>query len=365
MIRLSPIVRVLRISRWVAALVAMTTPLSVFATERPSTTLDYVRQGKTQRECPDEATFRALVAAKLGYDPFVASAGRSLRVVFRRSGADLAGSLTLKTEGAPPGQRTLHAAGEACDELASSLALAAAVAIDPDAASHPAAEGGDTKSAVTAAAPERPPASPAPPPEAAPAPPPPPVPASRPAPPPPAAASESPPRRLGPRFTGGVFVPVGLTPSVTAGARLGVALDAAAWFVGVEGSGTLESSKDSGAGTVSARLFDAALVPCLRPTLTPGAALALCAVGRFGALRSTATHVSVASPQTDFVASLGPRAGLELFPWAAFGFAAEAELPVVLSRVHLAIDDHGEQHEVWASSRVGMIAALTLIFRPR
>jgi hypothetical protein len=38
-------------------------------------------------------------------------------------------------------------------------------------------------------------------------------------------------------------------------------------------------------------------------------------------------------------------------------------MPISLSRVHLLIDDHGQLREVWASSRVGMIAAASLIFR--
>jgi hypothetical protein len=316
-------------------------------------TLDYVRQGRTASECPDEATFRALVGAKLGYDPFAAGAPSSLRVVLRRSGAELSGTFTLGSGGTPRGERTLHASGESCDELAASLALAAAVAIDPDAA---------VREPTTAAAPvaeERPETAPPPPPPA------PPQHSESPAGAPAPARSESAKTTLGPRFSGGVFIPWGLTPGVAPGARLGGGLDADSWLLVLEVSATLESSKSSNVGTVTAQRFDAALVPCFRPTLSAAAALALCAAGRLGMLSSSAEQVTRAAPQTDLVASLGPRAGLELLLSPSFGFGVEAELPVAFSRVHLVIDDHGVQHEVWASSPVGMVAAATVIFRPR
>jgi len=333
---------------------AMGAPALVHATPGPTATLDYVRQGRTASECPDESTFRALVGAKLGYDPFAAGAPSSLRVVLRRSGADLSGTLTLSSDGAARGERTLHAAGESCDELAASLALAAAVAIDPDAAARGPTPAAPIAPEQPAAAPPPPPPPPVPPPRSEPA-------ARAPAPATPEGASHP----LGARFSGGVFIPWGLTPGVAPGARIGGGLDADSWLVVLEVSATLESSKSANVGTVTAQLFDAALVPCLRPTLSAGVALALCAAGRVGMLSSSAEQVTRATPQTDLVGSLGPRAGVELLLSRSFGFGLETEVPVAFSRVHLVVDDHGQQHEVWASSRVGMMAAATVIFRAR
>ncbi|HWP10138.1 MAG TPA: hypothetical protein VNN72_30555, partial [Polyangiaceae bacterium] len=343
---------VLYVFRVAVACLVMAAPGLTHATERPTATLDYVRQGRTASECPDEATFRALVGAKLGYDPFAAGAASSLRVVLRRSGSDLSGTLTLSSGGTARGERTLHASGDGCDELAASLALAAAVAIDPDAAARGPAP------APAPVVSEPPAATPPPPP-----PPPPPAPRE------PTASTTPAPENarsaLGPRFVGGVFIPWGLTPGVAPGARIGGGIDADSWLVMVEASSTLESSKSAPLGTVSAQLFDAALVPCFRPTLSAGVALALCAAGRIGMLRSNAEQVERAAPQTDLVGSLGPRAGLELLVSPSVGFGVEAEMPIAFSRVHLVIDDHGQQREVWASSRVGMVAAATVIFRPR
>lgn len=347
---------VLRVSRVAVVWLSMGTPAVAHATPGPTATLEYVRQARTASECPDESTFRALVGAKLGYDPFAAGAPSSLRVVLRRSGADLSGTLTLASGGAARGERTLHAAGESCDELAASLALAAAVAIDPDAAAR-----GSTPATPIAA--EQAAATPPPPP---PLPPPVPPPRSEPSARVPAPATpEGAKHALGARFSGGVFLPWGLTPGVAPGARIGGGLDGDSWLVVLEASATLESSKSSNVGTVTAQLFDAALVPCLRPTLSAGVALALCAAGRIGMLSSNAEQVTRATPQTDLVGSLGPRAGVELSLSRTFGFGIEAEIPVAFSRVHLVVDDDGQQHEVWASSRVGMVAAATVIFRPR
>ncbi len=337
------------------ACLALGAPAPVRATERPTATLDYLRQGRTASECPDEATFRALVGAKLGYDPFAAGAPSSLRVVLRRTGSDLSGTLTLASGGTARGERTLHAAGDGCDELAASLALAAAVAIDPDAAAR-----GPTPAAAPVAA--EPPVATAPPP---PEPPPPTAPPPPSEPPTNAASAPNAEHALGPRFIAGVFIPWGLTPGIMPGARLGGGFDADSWLVMLEASATLESSKSSPLGTVTAQLFDAALVPCFRPTLTASVALALCAAGRIGMLSSDAEQVTRAAPQKDLIGSLGPRAGLELLLSPSFGFGLEAELPVAFSRVHLVIDDHGQQREVWASSRVGMVAAAAVIFRPR
>lgn len=309
--------------------------------EPPKATLDYARQERATTECPDESTFRALVAAKLGYDPFGAGAGAALRVVFRRSGSDLSGILTLESGGAPRGERTLRSAGAGCDELAASLALAAAVALDPNAVANRDQDAAPVPVPVPTPSPT--PASPP-----APSPPRPPEPSRR-------------PLRL--RVFAGAFVPLGLTPSVTAGARLAAGLDGESWLLGLEGGATLESSKGSTTGKVTAQRIEGALVPCLRPELSRTVALALCAIGRLGVVRSSAEQVTRASPKTDLVSSVGPRAGVELFPWPSVGFSAEIEAPVSLTRVHLLIDDQGVRREVWASSRVGMMAALGMIFR--
>jgi hypothetical protein len=351
----------LRACRDIAALLTFVTPAFAFATERPTVMLEYEREGRTAQECPDEATFRALVAAKLGYDPFAKEATKSLRVTFSRTGAGLSGNLTLTVDGTLQGKRTLRAGGSDCHELAASLALAAAVASDPDAVAHGAPEG-DAKPSVAAGSLSDP-ASAAEPPQ------PPRAPVANPvnsetAPRSPSGGPDRTRQTIGARITAGGFIPFGLTPGLTGGARLGVGLDAGSWLLALEGGATLDSTKDSGVGRVSAHTVDAALVPCVEPALAPDLTLALCAVGRLGFMRSAAEGVTRSTPTSDLVATLGPRVGVEVFPWRVFGVGVEAELPISLARVHLLIDDQGRRREVWASARAGMIPSLVIIFRP-
>ncbi len=121
--------------------------------ERARVVLEYARSGAALKTCPDEATFRALVAARLGYDVFVDGStsdnALTLRVEFRSRGPLVAGSLALTAHGVARGDRTMNAAPADCYELGASLALAAAVAVDPEGA----------LARKTAAAPEQPPPS--------------------------------------------------------------------------------------------------------------------------------------------------------------------------------------------------------------
>lgn len=348
-------------SRFVAAFLVFVSPSLASATERAKALLEYEREGRTAVECPDEATFRALVAAKLGYDPFTKEAARSLRVTFRRNGAGLSGNLNLTLDGAPQGKRTLHAGRSDCHELAASLALAAAVAIDPDSVAsgtpageaEPSAAAGSPSGPPSASEPSQPDRAPV----AAPS-------NTESAPRSATGGPEAKRRMFGVRLTAGGFIPFGLTPGLTAGARLGVGLDAGTWLVALEGSATLDGTKDSDAGSVSARSVDGALVPCLAPSLTRRVTLALCAVGRLGVMRADAEGVTRPAPKSDLVATVGPRVGVAVFPWRVLGAGLEAELPVSLTRVHLLIDEQGQRREVWASARIGMVPSLSIILRP-
>ena len=100
--------------------------------ERATVRLEYVRDDAAATECPDEATFRTLVEARLGYDPFDGDGSLALRVDLQSRTREIAGSLRLVGEnGEPRTERTLR--HEDCFELLSSVALATAIAVDPDA----------------------------------------------------------------------------------------------------------------------------------------------------------------------------------------------------------------------------------------
>jgi hypothetical protein len=101
--------------------------------ERVKVTLTY-SQKDVAASCPDEATFRSLVGARLGYDPFVPDGTLALDVQLQRRGKEIVGRLVLTGEDAQKrGERTLRSGVDECFELATSMALAAAVAVDPEA----------------------------------------------------------------------------------------------------------------------------------------------------------------------------------------------------------------------------------------
>jgi hypothetical protein len=313
--------------------------------ERAKVTLTY-SQKDVAASCPDEATFRSLVAARLGYDPFVADGTLALDVELQRRGKEIVGRLVLTGEDAQKrGERTLRSGIDECFELATSMALAAAVAVDPEAVQN-------LGKPPTEPEPKPEPAKPLPPPAA--------PPPKKPPPPRPPPTHDG--FDHGVRLELGGLMPIGMVPAPRGGLRLGAALDAAAFSIGTEAAFLFPSSRESDFGEVSAWVFHGSLVPCMHPNL--GQVLVnFCAVGSVGAMRSTASNVTRAEPATDLYATAGPRISFVAMLSRGFGLGAHAEMPVTLSRIHLDIDDGGQRREVWASSGLGFIGGLSLVAR--
>ena len=319
--------------------------------EHASVSLRYSR-AKNASACPDEATFRGLVAARLGYDPFTGAIERALAIDFERKGNEVVGRLSFDGEkGEKRTERTLRAGADECFELATSMALVAAVALDPEALQTP--------------------AEPAPAPQPAP-----PPPAAEPSPPPAAAAAAAPPApatpkteqapngsRGGVRFEVGALLPVGVVPAPRGGIRAGGGVGFGLWSLGVEGMFLFPSSQKNpaGSGEVSAYVLGGAVVPCALPVASESWGLGLCAVGTLGALRSTANDVTRAAPATDLYASAGPRAAVFVMLSRAVGLGVSADVPVTLTRAHLYIEQAGQRQEVWAQAPVGFIGAVSLL----
>lgn len=116
----------LRLGGAVLAL-ALGRPVAAYA-EEATTRLDY-DAGESPLACPDERAFRHKVEARLGYDPFVAEAKKSLAVAFRRrERAIVAETSWAGTSGS---RRTFEGKTGACEDLAETVAAAVAIAIDP------------------------------------------------------------------------------------------------------------------------------------------------------------------------------------------------------------------------------------------
>jgi hypothetical protein len=313
---------------------------------RATVRLEYVRDDAAATECPDEATFRTLVQARLGYDPFADEGSLALRVDLRSRAREIAGSLRLVEEnGETRTERTLRHAD--CFELLSSVALATAIAVDAD--------------AMRGVVPEA-----EPPPEPTPAPKPaPPAAEPRPEPARPSPQKDTRSRwratRPGARLTASLLMPVGLTPAPRGGVSVGLGVQGGVWSMVAEGAVLFPSSHGSSFGSVSSIVAYGSLVPCGHLPVHRIVRIDLCAVGSLGAMHSDAAEVTRSDPQRHLFATVGPRAGITVMPKPQIGVAAVFDMPVNLARAHLMIEDQGEPREVWVASRVGFVAGLGLV----
>jgi len=80
--------------------------------------------------CPSEQTFRDLVAGRLGHDPFVASASRTV-VAEVTPGRGFRGRVALVSDGVERGERRFHDAEPSCAEVARAIAVAIVLTLDP------------------------------------------------------------------------------------------------------------------------------------------------------------------------------------------------------------------------------------------
>jgi hypothetical protein len=319
---------------------------STSAADRAEVVLSFQRQAALVSLCPGEEIFRGMVAARLGYVPFVDRAPVSLAVTLKPSPQGIVGRLQLVDPArATPGERTLEVGETECDELAASLAFAAAVAVDPEAVQREAGrEPGEPVAQPAPPAPSRDPVA-----------------AVKRA---PAAPTPKPVHPLAMRISLGGVVAGGLLPGVSGGPRLGIALDGESWSLGAEGSYFAPRTVSEPFGSASLFAVQGALIPCFRPALTPAWTLDACAVAAVGAMPSEGRDVTRPEAATDWLVTAGPRLGLTVMPWAAVGFAASVEMPVAITRVRLFIDDAGVERELWAQSPLGVIGGLFVVLRP-
>lgn len=111
----------------VAAAVAVAAPITEAS---PSARLVYVR-GAGAEACPDEATLRAAVKQRLGYDPFFPTARKTVVAQLTRTSKGYRARVQLAGEdGNARGERDLSTSGDDCGELTSAIALAISLALD-------------------------------------------------------------------------------------------------------------------------------------------------------------------------------------------------------------------------------------------
>lgn len=124
----------MKVNRWV--MLGLVAPLVASGNARaaePRTTarLSYrVPSGDTT--CPDEQSFRDIVAGRLGYDPFESNAAMRIEATIEKAGSALTGRVRITNEsGQAAGSRDVEGAEQDCAEVATSMAIAISIVLDP------------------------------------------------------------------------------------------------------------------------------------------------------------------------------------------------------------------------------------------
>jgi hypothetical protein len=316
------------------------------APEGKAVRLVYVREAGAEN-CPTEADLRAKVTSRLGYDPFLAEARRSVLARVAASEGDLVGGIELIDEaGLSRGKRELRTEGATCDEMARAMALSMSIAVDPE------------RAARAEAAPEPPSsATPPPPAEAEPvvteaaAPEPKPEPKPEPARAPLSDRLPRPePRRTRVSVSLAALSSAGIAPGFAFGGALGVQGQRGVWAVGI-GARILHSPAAlvDRATQLETTLAAGELSGCLRDSVFEH-----CLLGLAGSTWLEPGGVSQPRPARGVFWSLGVRSGFFANVSSQFGVFAYLEGLAVLAPIRAQVD----RSNVWeAPSVAGSLAA--------
>jgi hypothetical protein len=324
------------------ALFVSTALASLVGTSRaraePTARLAYV---VTAPSCPDETSFRALVTARLGRDPFTPVSEDQADVGVRRDGAGLSGRVVVRRSGKVAAERSIRASAGECDTLVEALAAVAALAIDPDAALRPSER-----------LPELPPSTPPPAATMTPVKPPPEVVEYRPLRP------EEPPTRVSFAARGAIVGSIGVLPAGSMGGELGIGFGIGKFSLFAEGRA--ETKVATAGGSPSSRidgtLLTAGIAPCGRVGVLIG-----CLVGRVGALRGRSPDAAHPRDDSTMVAYIGPRLALHLPIDDSFAITPQLEMVVPLVRTTLLFD----QQPAWSAPSIAGALGLGVMYVSR
>jgi hypothetical protein len=281
-----------------------------------SATLEYQVTAKGAG-CPDAETFRSRVTARLGVDPFVAGAKKTIRATIADAPKKtLSGDVSIfGPDGALTGQRVLTAPARECAELVESLAATVALMLDPlgeakSQVKEPTAPDSQPAPAQLAPSVQQPPALP----------------------PPPSSPSPMPLERapVGPMLGAGLMASVARGPSLTLGGFLYGGMHFERASIALEGS--FESTLGpalTGQDRILTRFILLGPRACHRIYALQG-----CIFSRLGAVQANAPDLRDAQTQTAFSAFAGASLGLpvsfgrsEFVPWL------EVAVPVARARL--------------------------------
>lgn len=259
--------------------------------------------------CPDERGFRDIVAGRLGRDPFVAEADTHVEVLVHTTESGFEGRMRATDRaGAALGERSIASAS--CVEIATSIALALAIVLDPLGELA-------TESSLSAAAPR--------------------------------ARSELAPA---PYFELGSSSGLGLVPGVALGGQAGLGARWGYVSVGFEADASTAIEAYADGTALDVLLARAGPVVCGHFEF-----LLACAGGELGALRARAPELASSRISLTPIAALDVRAGVQIE--IAFGLAMRATLAlnVPFARTLLYLDDQ----LVWEAPPIAGQLGLALI----
>jgi hypothetical protein len=267
----------------------------------PSARLVYLRNPGAET-CPDADAIRSAVAARLGYDPFVAYASATMFAEVSKEGASFRARIKLVDENnVVRGTRDLVQEGPACTALIDTMALSMSIAIDPYSLTRgpqpPPPESNATSPSPTANPTPTP--TPTPTPSLTPSLTPTPTPSPTPIPP-----SPSP-----------WHLDAGLGPTAWIGAAPAMSLGGAAfvrprwnWLsVALEGDVNLPASQDLHPAVVETSLLLGQIVPCAHVGW-----FGACGLASLGSVHATSRNVTAPRDASAFYAALGLRALVEI-----------------------------------------------------
>jgi len=275
--------------------------LAVSVAAAPTARLSYeVRSGL--EGCPDEAWVRGAVAARLGRDPFDASAATAVRArIDRGEGPALEAQVEVERADGTTGRRRLDSPTGDCLELASAVELAITLAIEPL-----------WLTKKPAPLPEPPKPAPPPPPVAAPEPPKPP-----------------PPTPMEVRGRLGLLGTAGGVPGFTGGLALGGVVAWPRVSVALEGRVHLPTGVDFGFGRAGTFSALGSVVPCLRAGWFSG-----CGVVSVGAFQVESSAAEVRRATT-VMAQAGARVTADVHLTRRLALVPWLEGAVILTRTSI------------------------------
>ncbi len=291
-----------------SGLAVLAVPSSALARATPLARLVYMR-GPGAEQCPQQMELRMMVIARLGYDPFSATASRVVLAKVERTGDELRAKVDLaNADGSIEGVRELSAPAADCSALMRALALSISIAIDPSGALVKREAGPTSEAAGGSMAPPEAEST-----EAL-----------------PARASQPLSQQRSLRyFTGaGLHLTYGAAPALGYGGDLIVGSRYRDFSLSLEGRADPMVMTSSGVGgEIGAMFMLASLVPCAHWRM-----LAFCGLGSAGFMRASSQYILVSSSQTGAYAAAGARVSLQWPIAERFQVAIHGDLATPLPR---------------------------------